>query len=393
MAAEAAATARPRARPAPALGAVHRRLGLVVALVVLATAVSGVGLAYRETVWRWQHPALAGSPEAAAPAALAAAASRAAGRFVPGEALLLDAPRAGRNGWLVHLPDDGLALVSAEGDRLLARWSESRSPFGVLLDLHVHLLAGETGRTVAGAFAIVTLLAVALGRILFARGVPRVRLRELFPQRMTRGRWMLAHRQWGALATAPIAVVVTCGLLLAWHWAWRPGLPAPETLAEPTITAAATADVATLTAVLEAAARTWPDARVRFLDLRGLPDGRVTLRLRRDGEAHPNGRSSLVVDASGRLLSRYDATEGGFLTFLDDWAYPLHAGKLDVPGVHTLVVLTGLVLATVAASGVGTWARRRAGRAPRRATARRHASRPPLDSGKIRRRTAGGEPR
>jgi uncharacterized iron-regulated membrane protein len=341
-----------------------------VALVVLATAVSGIVLAYRDTVWRLQHGDLAGEPEPRSAAALAAAASRAAAHFAPGEATLLDAPRAGRNGWLVYLTGDGRALVSASGERLLARWDERGSPFGVLFDLHVHLLAGETGRTVAGAFAIVTLLAVALGRILFARGVPRVRLRELFPQRMTRGRWMLAHRQWGALATAPIAVVVTCGLLLAWHWAWRPGLPAPETLAEPTTQAPATADAATLGAVLEAAARAWPDAAVRFLDLRGLPEGRVTLRLRRDGEAHPNGRSSLVVDASGRLLSRYDATDGGFLAFLDDWAYPLHAGKLDVPGVHTLVVLTGLVLATVAASGVGTWARRRSSGARKPARSR-----------------------
>lgn len=350
---------RVRARPAYGLATVHRRLGLVVALVVLATAVSGVVLAYRDTAWRLQHETLAGAPEARDAAALAAAAARTTAHFAPGEATLLDAPRAGRNGWLVYLPDDGRALVSADGDRLLARWDEARSPFGVLFDLHVHLLAGETGRTVAGAFAIVTLLAVALGRILFARGVPRVRLKELFPRRMTRGRWMLAHRQWGALATAPIAIVVTCGLLLAWHWAWRPGLPGPETLAEPAATAPAVADAATLTAVLEAAARAWPDGTVRFLDLRGLERGSVTLRLRREGEAHPNGRSSLTVDASGRLLARYDATAGGVLAFLDDWAYPLHSGKLDLPGVHTIVVLTGLVLATVAASGIGTWARRR----------------------------------
>ena len=350
--------APPRTAGLSVLATVHRRLGLVAALVVLATALSGIGLAYRETVWRWQHAELASTPEARPPAALAVAAARTAAHFAPGEATLLDAPRPGRNGWLVHLPEEGRALASAAGDRLLARWEEGSSPFGILLDLHVHLLAGETGRTVAGAFAIVTLLAVAFGRILFARGVPRVRLKELFPQRMTRGRWMLAHRQWGALATAPIAIVVTCGLLLAWHWAWRPGLPDPERVAAPAATASARADAATLTAVLEAAAREWPEATVRFVDLRGLGEGHVTLRLRREGEVHPNGRSSLTVDASGRLLTRYDATAGGFLAFLDDWAYPLHSGKLDVPLVHTLVVLTGIVLATVAASGVGTAARR-----------------------------------
>ncbi|MGB7405398.1 MAG: PepSY-associated TM helix domain-containing protein, partial [Pacificimonas sp.] len=77
----------------------------------------------------------------------------------------------------------------------------------------------------------------------------------------------------------------------------------------------------------DAAARQFPDAAPRML----VPgdDDRWHLRLRTEGEAHPNGRTTLTWDAErGMVVDARYAPHMGVGRRFQDLLYPLHIGSL-----------------------------------------------------------------
>jgi uncharacterized iron-regulated membrane protein len=97
-----------------------------------------------------------------------------------------------------------------------------------------------------------------------------------------------------------------------------------------------------------------------------LPDGRLMswsppragsavhyFRFRVPGEIHPNGRSTVYVDANdGSVLQRSDARQAPRGTRAMHWLYPLHAVQVGGWGYRALAVLSALALAAIACSGL-----------------------------------------
>jgi len=106
---------------------------------------------------------------------------------------------------------------------------------------------------------------------------------------------------------------------------------------------------------------------VRFVSPPRQSDAPVLVRLRNEGELHPNGRSYVVVHpASGETLEVIDATRRGAGPALFDALYPLHAGKTGWPGYRLLLTVLSLSLLYMAAAGTVLFLRGRRVRRPSR---------------------------
>lgn len=333
----------------------HRWFGLGLAALIFLSAATGAAMAWRDHVWRLQHPSLAAPVSELTDAELARQLSDLLERHPRGTLRLLAPPREGLAGWQAWFDNGDRALYSAEG-RLLARWNEAVSPFGILHALHVDLLAGAAGRWLMGAVGAGALILTLFGVWAWLRAPRRIQARHLAPARLRRGPWLLAHRQWGLLVALPTVLLMLTGTIMNWSAWWRSALPAPE------IFAAADDGTPHLRKAISTLRAQWPGARIAFINTSQIEAGRLQARLRQPGEIHPNGRSSVTVTMGGELLERYDARRAGAVGVLDDLTYPVHSGRIDVPGWHLTIVISGVVIALLSVSGWLTWL---AGRARR----------------------------
>jgi uncharacterized iron-regulated membrane protein len=125
-----------------------------------------------------------------------------------------------------------------------------------------------------------------------------------------------------------------------------------------------TAD-ASLDAMLEAARRALPGARVTYVSFPRSAEARYQVRLKLPDEVHQNGRSYVWFDRyDGRVLRVRNALElPNANRVLDDLLYPLHTGVVLGLWGRALVLLVGLVPAAFLLSGLMIWRAKRRARA------------------------------
>ena len=79
--------------------------------------------------------------------------------------------------------------------------------------------------------------------------------------------------------------------------------------------------------------------------------GVQSFRLRRSCELHPNGRSTVTLDAAGRVVGRVDACALPGGERAANALYPLHSGKTGGAAYRPVVLLGALALAALSAGG------------------------------------------
>jgi len=110
-------------------------------------------------------------------------------------------------------------------------------------------------------------------------------------------------------------------------------------------------------AMIERVEAAFDDARLVFFYPGEPGDRLLRFRLRQGCELHNNGRSYVYMNgASGDVVRRDDACAMPPGERTMHATYPLHAGKLDSGWFKLVVLLGGLVLAALAASGVLAYA-------------------------------------
>jgi uncharacterized iron-regulated membrane protein len=379
---------------------IHRWVGLVLALIVAAVAVSGGLLLLRGPYERAMYPSLAkpfvAPLTAEARAREAAVVTSIEERFRhDGAVRTIKFPRDGVNAFHVYLEDESEAFIDPERGDLIARWTWRDSLPAFLFELHAHLLAENAGKTVNGFGALFMLFLTLTGIILWwPRKSGAFRLRRSVPRNVSPGELLRSHAASGAVAAFPILVFAATGAAIVFYAPVNAALSAMLDRQTPMKPDAVVAPIA-------AAERPWAErlARVRATfpegDLVMYSPGRgknvaQSFRLRLPGEWHPNGRSYVLLNPyDGAVVQSIDARQQGLGTRIAHAIYPVHAAT--VGGLlYLLFTIVGAVgLAWLSIGGAAAWILKyRATRRTRRTTAtatvrtaaRPFASAPPLPS-------------
>lgn len=344
----------------------HAWIGLTLSLLTLALALSGAALVYKESYWRLMYPELRVAAPTQTAAEQAAAIAAAEDQFGD-ELRLVEMPRSGLPAYHLYLTD-GEAFLALDDYRVIDRWRPSERLMAWLFDVHAHLLAGDAGQVVAGVVALLGVLLVVTGIVLWWPARRTIALGNLLPRSLKRPQLIALHRDLG-LYTTPILLVLLltgagivfyggAGVVLNGMLGDPPmvSVPPPPRAEVPT---RGPPDAATITAVREAV----PEARlVRYHHLAEEADLHL-LRLKRDCELHPNGRTYVYADGAGHIVLRTDpcTTQPGERAL--HAIYPLHAGKTQSELYKLATFLGGLVLSVLAASGGFSYTRMLLGRA------------------------------
>jgi uncharacterized iron-regulated membrane protein len=341
-----------------ALRTLHAWAGATCGLVLAVIGLSGALLVFEDDYLRATLPG-AGAVPAADVATLGAVLERleSAGGAMPRNVVF------GTSTLGLHTVDYGHgdgAYVDGQGTPV-ATWRAGMRLENLLFELHHSLFAGDVGERIAGWLALVAVALVASGVVLWLPARRAFRPRP-WPASGKRRDVVAHHRDLGLLVALPLAVQLVTGAGLAFPTqaqgllAAITGDPAVQPRPSPP---AAPGDVDWRSALAAAQAR-FPDARLRIAIWPARPGDPATLRLRRDGEWHANGRTVVQVDpATGAVLGAVDAHALPRAVRAYHALWPLHAAKLGGRAIDLLVFTCGIALALLGSLASWTFLRAR----------------------------------
>ncbi|WP_158597926.1 PepSY-associated TM helix domain-containing protein [Noviherbaspirillum saxi] len=246
---------------------------------------------------------------------------------------------------------------------LLGTRNAKSSLMGFLVDLHIHLLSGETGERVVGWAGLGGIVVSALGLWLWwpKRGRWKQALQikwEAAPGRL----WLDVHKLVGALTFVLFVLTATTGAALALY----------ELITEPVLIAltgegarksapksrSSSGAAAPVSPMLDQAALLFPGAQITRITLPAKPNAAVAVRMRLEGEIHQFGRTFIWFDQyDGSVLRVDNALLANRATRIQSWLYPLHTGVYGGLATRLLQVMVGLSLSLLTLSGAWLWYR------------------------------------
>lgn len=356
----------------------HQVLGLSVGLWAVVAGLSGSVLVFSDTIDRGLNPQLLRVAPQALPPDVDAAVAKVQARFPDTPLQALRLPDAADAALVFRVGEDDAVFnvfVDPYTAEILGTRDQYGGAMGLLWDLHVHLLAGEPGETVAGVLALFLLGMVISGVVLWWPG--RGRMASGFKLRWRAPllpRLYNLHRVAGALTWPLLLVPAVTGIMLVFHGPITaallatlggPPLDLPKVLPKmlPGAETVAESSRAPLSQLLARADAALPGAHLVSVKFPQRADEPLLVRQRFAANSHPNGRSFVALHpGSGAVLKVHDWRAAGLGVRASDYKYPLHIGTaFGLPG-RLLVLAIGLLPALLLGTGGYVWWRRR--RAP-----------------------------
>lgn len=356
------------------LAAIHRWLGLIVALFVLLQATTGLLIAFKDDLAYWLDPAMQAvggmtasrlSADAALVAALAASHPCRPVRLYfpkrPDGVFLLKCRRGpGERHWIATV-DPGTGTVLRAGPA----W---QFPFELADELHLDWSLDRPGRLAVGLLGSSLVALAVIGAVIWWPGLGRIRraLRPVWRGR-ARAKLLMLHRLAGPIMAVPVLLLASAGAMTA----LRPWLDPMVSRVLPIAVAPHFAEsipagpLLSLAEVERLALEANPGASVRDIRERGGFD-RVQVVMNPARTARPRAADHVWID-------RRTSTVIGILhtdreprgSRLLGWLLPLHTGEwLGLAG-RLLMLLAGGTVIALAVTGTLAWFKR-----PTRATAR-----------------------
>ena len=262
-----------------------------------------------------------------------------------------------------HHAEREMVWFSADGTRVVRSETWGQYLMSWLYELHMHLLAGETGSLLVGWGGLATLMILFTGLVSWwPRGSWRSAL--AFKRNAVSIRRLRDLHKLAALWSAPLLMLlVLTGVLLALPTVKDQVLSALQLSPESTSTprSIATGKVAiTLGQALDIAHAMVPASRLVFIEVPGDPQAALRLRVQQPGDLHGRfPQSSVYVDRySGEVLAVKDVERGNAYTLVTNWIRPLHDGSIAGIGTRILAVVLGLLPAALLITGILYWRER-----------------------------------
>lgn len=249
----------------------------------------------------------------------------------------------------LYLTDKGFGYADADG-AVVDRWRGASRAETWIFDLHHELLAGHTGKLVAGGAGLALLLMILTGLIVW---IPSWRAAgwRVWPRSGARRELIGSHRNLGLIFAFPLLVFSLTGAAIVFHGTTQAllgGAPKPPT---PVVDSG---DVDWARALAAAQAR-FPEATLRMAIRPAAPGKPATIRLKQPEEWHPNGRTTVTIDpATSRVVATSDANTLSLGIRAYNAFYPLHASSVGGWLYDVVTALSGLAMAGL--GGVGAWA-------------------------------------
>lgn len=348
-----------RRRLWPVLRQVHAWVGIAACGFLAVIGLTGSLLVFEDAWLRVTVPGAADGPVRGIEAT--AQAARAAERhFGPRQvrSLVLASERFGLHE--VRLADGGGAWLDTRTLGVVGRWHENGRAGEWLFALHHELLAGKTGKSVAGWIAVAALGLVITGVAYWARS--GFRGARAWPRSSSRREVDAAHRTWGAAFAVPLAVLLGTGAALALPDVAKPlfaVVAGGESREVPVPVSPEPAGSIDWARALAHATARFPDARPRIL-LWPAGHSPPSVRLRREAEWHANGRTQMWFEpATGAVVGVLDALAQPAGARFYDLMWPVHASRVGGIAWQALAFLAGLALALLSITGAIGWVRAR----------------------------------
>ena len=264
---------------------------------------------------------------------------------------------------------DGSGAYADQSGEIVTAWTSQWDRIELwLFDFHHHLFLDDLGETVAGIAALVGLVFVVTGAILWWRLRGTFRLR-LWPKRMSRPAIVTQHRDIGIVFAPMLFLTMATGMLMVFkpvsNALFMPG-QAEDALQAPFLPpevqgGGALAPRPDWRAMFTTARALYPDAEIRLVALPREPGKLIQMRLRQPAEWLPNGRTLLWFRPdNGALVDHRDVQKMAVGIRAYHMVYPIHAAKVGGIIWQLLVAATGLVLALLGSLAVWSfWFKRR----------------------------------
>ena len=323
----------------------HRWLGLTAGLVFVIAGLTGSLLAYQQELKTWMYPEIAGPPPEGWQERRAGVLSRIHAEG-GSDVVLVRFPKSLQGVYETYLADDRLQYRDAlDGDVVLER-SPGNDWLEFSRELHVHLLAGETGELVMGWLGVIMLALLLTGIWTWwpRRGLWRFAFRYPKTDRaLPKVFWW--HKTVG-IALVPLLFFVTLtGVAMVFYFTAQGVLTSmlggkPVDVPEKVERSGMSHDWKSIIASLD---ETLEEGRTVFLYPSRAADEALRFRKQMPGELHPNGRSFIAMDRQGGVLHANDATELEAGMRATHAIYPLHSGQVGSETWRLVVALCGLL--------------------------------------------------
>lgn len=375
--------ARPPRRDLPVWDArrlvrrIHLVAGLTVGLLLVSAGLTGSVLVFREELDVLLHPELLRvepGPERVPLDRVVAAARAAYPDERPSYIQLPRSPRATHE--VVMTGEDPLQVyVDPYRGTVLGARRESETLPNLLFRWHTSLLAGETGEKVMGTAALLLLVLVASGVVVWWPGM-RSGVRRFCEACMVKrcANWRRInfdlHRAVGIWSALFLTVTAVTGASLVFHDAFMAGLDrvtgSPPRPTPPVLTPVAGAEPLPLDDLVRQAGAAVGGVAT-YLTLPAKEGAPLTVRKKVPAELHPNGRNFIYLHPqTGEVLEVEDALRAPAGTRAYNVLYPVHIGRWGGLWSKIAYTLLGLSPLTLFASGCIMWwnrsGRRRVGR-------------------------------
>jgi uncharacterized iron-regulated membrane protein len=337
----------------------HRWTGGFVGLLLALMGLSGALLVHKDAFLRATMPHAADAQRQDT-ASLAGAAAKIFAAEERPRSIVLATDRLGLHK-LSYKGERG-AYADQDGNIVQSWTSNWARPEAWLFDFHHHLFNGDAGEVVGGVVGLVGLGFVVTGLILWWPTRRMFRFR-LWPQAARRAVIVHHHRDLGVWIAPLLILSLTTGAAMNLKWfsqALRAPFTSPAVMeaasAPPKIVGGKLAKNLDWAKVIGAAQARFPDAEVRTIALPGKVGGLIQIRLRREAEWLPNGRSVVWFDpADGRLVASRDALALPLGARIANADYPLHAAKVGGLPYRLVMTVSGLGLALLGSLAVVTF--------------------------------------
>ncbi len=345
----------------PTILKLHRWLGLAVGLLFLVQGLTGATLVFRDELEAAVQPSLV---VAERPARLPVQALLDSFRAAHPDADLSRAefPNAANQAVIfkwAQKKERGLTAIDPFNGRVVRDGPASAWPLEWVFNLHEQLLAGPVGETLIGIEGLVLLFMAVTGLIYWWPGARR--LKQGFRVKLDGSadlRWRTLHRAVGAGVALILIMSATTGVLMVWKDNVRDVLGAVATVdRKPAPKVAKLPGAAMLPIDALIAKAGVASGGTTFRQLRFSSGGRVVaIYLDSNRTIRADGTTQIYFNRyTGAEVGRYVAGTTSAPSEAIDWLFTFHTGLWGGVITRALMVLVGLTLAGMAASGLWLW--------------------------------------